>query len=148
VFIHSGQTVQAKAPLGNFRLKYAMGTTWYGEQYLFGPDTNYHKAERILGFSQTAAGYSGHIIQLIRQTSGNLINRFFENDNSPSNWSNTGSQVSRVVDWAYNSLCPAIVAIAVIGGAMRPVCSSWRPPWNTGDSATPVSPSLESASVA
>jgi hypothetical protein len=72
VFIHSGQTVQTKAPLGNFRLKYAMGTTWYGEQHLFGPDTNYHKAERIMGFSQTATGYSGHSIQLIRQVSGNL----------------------------------------------------------------------------
>jgi hypothetical protein len=72
VFIHSGQTIQTKAPLGNFRLKYAMGTTWYGEQHLFGPDTNYHRAEKILEFSQTAAAYSGHIIQLIRQTSGNL----------------------------------------------------------------------------
>lgn len=72
VFIHSGQTVQTQAPLGNFRLKYAMGTTWYGEQHLFGPNTNYHKAEKILGFSQTASGYSGHTIQLIRQVSGNL----------------------------------------------------------------------------
>jgi curved DNA-binding protein CbpA len=72
VFIHSGQTVQTKAPLGNFRLKYAMGSTWYGEQFLFGPETNYHKAERTLGFSQTATGYSGHIIQLIKQVSGNL----------------------------------------------------------------------------
>ncbi|MBF8260063.1 MAG: hypothetical protein HW377_2437, partial [Actinobacteria bacterium] len=41
-------------------------------EYLFGPDTNYHKAERILDFSKTATGYSGHIIQLIRQVSGNL----------------------------------------------------------------------------
>lgn len=72
VFIQSGQTVQTKVPLGSFRLKYAMGTTWYGEQYLFGPDTNYHKAERTLPFAQTATGYSGHIIQLIRQVSGNL----------------------------------------------------------------------------
>jgi len=72
LFIHSGQTIQTKAPLGNFRLKYAMGTTWYGEQHLFGPSTNYHKAEKILGFSETATGYSGHIIQLIRQVSGNL----------------------------------------------------------------------------
>ena len=72
VFIHSGQTIQTKVPIGSYRMKYAMGTTWYGEQHLFGPSTNYHKADRILGFAQTSTGYSGHTIQVIRQVSGNL----------------------------------------------------------------------------
>jgi predicted 3-demethylubiquinone-9 3-methyltransferase (glyoxalase superfamily) len=32
--------------------------------------------------------------------------------------------------------------------AMIIISSSWREPWNTGDLATPASPSLESALVA
>ena len=41
-----------------------------------------------------------------------------------------------------------VIEIAGIRGAMRPVCSSWRPSWNTVDLATPVSSSLESVSAA
>jgi hypothetical protein len=72
MFVHAGQTAQTKIPLGNYRLKYATGTTWFGEQHLFGPGTSYQQADRTLGFVKTPTGYSGHTIQLIRQVNGNL----------------------------------------------------------------------------
>lgn len=72
MFVHAGQTVQTKVPLGNYRLKYAMGTTWFGEQRLFGPGTSYQQADRTLAFVKTPTGYSGHTIQLVRQVNGNL----------------------------------------------------------------------------
>lgn len=72
MFVHAGQTAQTKVPLGNYRLKYAVGTTWFGEQHLFGPRTSYHQADRTLAFVKTPSGYNGHTVQLIRQVNGNL----------------------------------------------------------------------------
>lgn len=39
VYIPSGQTFKAKAPLGTYDLIYASGETWFGEERLFGPST-------------------------------------------------------------------------------------------------------------
>ena len=72
MFVHAGQKAQTKVPLGNYKLKYATGTTWYGEQRLFGASTFYQQADRTLAFVRNPTGYSGHIIQLARQINGNL----------------------------------------------------------------------------
>jgi hypothetical protein len=48
------------------------GTTWFGEQRLFGPGVSYQQADRTLAFVKTPTGYSVHTIQLVRQVNGNL----------------------------------------------------------------------------
>ena len=72
IFVHSGQTADVKLPLGSYEVKYATGEKWYGEKYLFGPDTSYNKADTRLDFTQSGNRFQGHTIKLIPQTGGNL----------------------------------------------------------------------------
>jgi hypothetical protein len=53
VFVRGGETVETRAPLGKFIVKYASGDTWYGYDHLFGPDTTYTKADETFIFSRT-----------------------------------------------------------------------------------------------
>lgn len=39
VFVRSGSTVNVDVALGTYELRYASGETWYGYEYLFGPET-------------------------------------------------------------------------------------------------------------
>jgi hypothetical protein len=75
-FIRGGQTLVAKVPLGKFVLKYATGRAWCGESRLFGPETQFHKADVVLEFERldTDGGYTltGHTIELISKINGNL----------------------------------------------------------------------------
>ncbi|MEI6334649.1 MAG: J domain-containing protein [Methylococcaceae bacterium] len=71
-FIRSGETIDIKIPLGTYEIRYASGTTWYGLDYLFGPDTTYSKADSTFNFSFDGHQYSGYTIELIMQQNGNL----------------------------------------------------------------------------
>lgn len=71
-FIVGGEPIEAKVPLGKYELRYASGTIWYGPASLFGPDTQYHKADRWFSFVKDARGYRGFTVELIRQRDGNL----------------------------------------------------------------------------
>lgn len=71
-FIRSGDTLNITVPAGSYELKYASGRTWYGENHLFGPETNYNKADSIFNFSFDGYQYSGYTIELIMQQNGNL----------------------------------------------------------------------------
>lgn len=71
-FIRPGQTLDALAPLGVYELRYAAGTSWYGETLLFGPETIYSRAETDLNFKKSFDGYSGYTIELYLQPQGNL----------------------------------------------------------------------------
>lgn len=72
IFIHAGQSIETKLPIGTYEVKYASGKTWYGENYLFGPETIYSKADKKFNFIETYEGYSGYTIELILQYDGNL----------------------------------------------------------------------------
>ncbi len=72
IFVWGGQYFETLVPLGRYEMKYASGKTWYGAQHLFGPDTAYSKAETLFYFTQTAHGYNGYTVELIRQAGGNL----------------------------------------------------------------------------
>lgn len=72
VFVRGGQAVNFDVPLGTFELKYAVGTVWYGTEYLFGPDTACSKADTILEFRQTGLEVSGYSVELYLQADGNL----------------------------------------------------------------------------
>lgn len=72
VFIRGGSTVNINVPLGQYRLKYAAGTTWYGYEYYFGPSTVYSKANAILHFYRDGYRVSGYTVTLYQVAGGNL----------------------------------------------------------------------------
>jgi hypothetical protein len=72
IFVRGGDTVQVDVPLGTYVVKYASGDTWYGYDYLFGPDTSYSRAESTFAFSQQGYEVSGYTITLYRVVNGNL----------------------------------------------------------------------------
>lgn len=72
LFVHGGQTLKVNIPLGTYRIKYATGKTWYGEQHMFGPNTRYSEADKTFTFSVNGDQISGYTIELIKQVNGNL----------------------------------------------------------------------------
>jgi len=71
-FIRSGETLDIEVPLGSYEIRYASGKTWYGVEYLFGPDTTYSKADSVFHFTYNGYQYSGYTVELIMQQHGNL----------------------------------------------------------------------------
>ena len=71
-FVYGGQSFETEVPLGTYRVKYATGSTWYGEDHLFGPDTRYSEADKTFEFSVQGNQISGYTVELIRQRGGNL----------------------------------------------------------------------------
>mgnify|MGYP001278725481 CR=1 FL=1 len=76
VFIRPGQSVTIKVPLGSFKLYYASGEKWYGDKFLFGPNTIYSIADDIFTFKRTEDQYyeyfSQWTVELILRQYGNL----------------------------------------------------------------------------
>lgn len=80
MYIVGGEPFETKAPLGAFKIRYVAGHIWYGEEdrRFFGkpPNTIGSKADELFEFSvqqsETETIYSGHTIELILQTNGNL----------------------------------------------------------------------------
>lgn len=71
-FIRAGESVDLQVPLGNYELKYASGKNWYGENFLFGPNTGYHKADTQFNFYDDGSSISGYTVELFQQANGNL----------------------------------------------------------------------------
>ena len=65
-------SLNIKVPTGLYEIKYATGHKWYGENYLFGPETNYSKADSVFNFTYDDYQYSGYTVELIMQQNGNL----------------------------------------------------------------------------
>ncbi len=72
VFIRGGQSVNVKVPLGNYELRYASGTNWYGEEQLFGSGTDFQKTDKVFDFYLNGSQIMGHTVELIKQVNGNL----------------------------------------------------------------------------
>ena len=72
VFIRSGQSVEVEVPLGSYEIRYAAGEKWYGQHHLFGPKTQYGKADRIFEFKEVGGYVHGYTVELIWQSDGNL----------------------------------------------------------------------------
>lgn len=72
IFIRPGQKVTTKVPLGEYRLKYATGTVWHGEEGLFGAETSYHQADKSFSFTRNGEKISGYTVELFLQQHGNL----------------------------------------------------------------------------
>lgn len=71
-FIFGGQRFEIEVPLGTYRVKYATGSTWYGDIHLFGQSTHYSAADKVFEFTAQGNQLSGYTVELIRQRSGNL----------------------------------------------------------------------------
>jgi len=72
VFVQSGTTVNIDVPLGTYEVRYASGETWYGYEYLFGPDTAYSKADKKFTFEVIGNQINGFTITLYKVAHGNL----------------------------------------------------------------------------
>lgn len=71
-FIRSGETLETKLPLGNYKIKYAFGEVWYGKNHLFGENTQFAKANQNFEFNFNGYQYQGHRLELIQRQNGNL----------------------------------------------------------------------------
>lgn len=74
-FVYGGQSFETEVPLGTYRVKYAIGSIWYGEDHLFGPDTHYSETDKTFEFSVQGNQINGYTVELIRQRGGNLHTR-------------------------------------------------------------------------
>lgn len=72
IFVQSGSTVEVKVPLGVYKIRYAVGEKWYGEQDLFGHSTSYSKSEELLDFVDKGYYVQGHSLVLYKVANGNF----------------------------------------------------------------------------
>ena len=72
IFIRAGGTVETTVPLGSYKIKYAVGETWYGETHRFGPATLYSEAEKKFDFQVIGNQSFGYTIELFLHPDGNL----------------------------------------------------------------------------
>lgn len=72
IFLRAGQSAETLVPIGTYRIRYATGETWYGEQFLFGPQTSYSEADRSFPFTEDGNQISGYTVELFLQENGNL----------------------------------------------------------------------------
>lgn len=72
VFVHGGRPLEVDVPVGTYRMLYATGSTWYGPEHYFGPDTAYSKADTIFEFYIQGNYYSGNQVTLYRVRDGNM----------------------------------------------------------------------------
>jgi hypothetical protein len=72
LFIRKGETVTVDVPLGKFQIKSAIGETWYGMRYLFGPNASYSKVDKMFHFRIEGGRYAGYTLELFLQRHGNL----------------------------------------------------------------------------
>jgi hypothetical protein len=55
MFIAGGQEANFWVPVGEYELVYASGENWYGDELLFGPQTQYAKADTVSRFSSAVS---------------------------------------------------------------------------------------------
>ncbi len=72
LFIHGGNSVETRVPVGNYLMQYVAGEKWFGYRYLFGPSSVYSEAEDTLAFTVEGNRLFGNEISLFNVTNGNL----------------------------------------------------------------------------
>ena len=71
-YVRGGTDASVDVPLGTYEIFYATGTTWYGKDHLFGPETRYYKCDEDFTFSKTNTGYTGWDLTLYAVSNGNM----------------------------------------------------------------------------
>ena len=69
LFIHGGDSIQTDLDQGSYIVKYATGENWYGEKEMFGSSGIYQKADTVLEYAESGAGYE---LTLKSVVNGNL----------------------------------------------------------------------------
>lgn len=74
IYVVGGQPFETLVPLGSYKIKYAYGDTWRGEQHLFGPNehTGFSETTWVFNFKISDGYVEGYEIELILQIDGNL----------------------------------------------------------------------------
>ena len=63
-FIRGGATFVEHVPVGKYILKYAVGETWYGTRWLFGPKTVFRKMDQVFEFKIQQNEIAGYRLDL------------------------------------------------------------------------------------
>ena len=69
-FIPSGAKFVEHVPVGKYRVKYAVGQSWYGSRWLFGPKTVFKKMDQVFDFKIQNNQISGYQLDLYLQPMG------------------------------------------------------------------------------
>ena len=72
IFVRAEETSEIKVPIGKYRLKYASGQHWYGEQALFGTNMAAEQAIEPLIFAIENNQIAGHTVQFKAKMGGNM----------------------------------------------------------------------------
>ena len=77
IYVVGGQDLEVFIPPGSYKMKYAYGKIWRGEQYLFGLGglTRAEEALKRFDFLASWGGFNGYTVELIPQIGGNLPTR-------------------------------------------------------------------------
>lgn len=84
MYVHAGDLAEVKVPLGEYDVYYAYGSTWYGEDDLFGPETTYFKCSDTFTFESTSNGIKGWTLSLVPTNNGNIQSHEIDKSNFPS----------------------------------------------------------------
>ena len=82
VYVVGGQDLEVLVPVGSYKMRYAYGKIWRGEQHLFGPGslTRVEEALKSFDFLASVNGINGYTVELIPQIDGNLPTRIIARD--------------------------------------------------------------------
>lgn len=72
IFVRGGDSIKIDVPLGYYKIKYATGKTWFGEEMLFGHNTTYTTSRDILSFKVDGYYVKGHTLTLYKVANGNF----------------------------------------------------------------------------
>jgi hypothetical protein len=71
-FIRPGDSYEVLIPMGDYRIKYARGTTWYGPGAAFGANSKRIMMVGIFSFYNNGTHYMGNSFTLLSQVQGNV----------------------------------------------------------------------------
>jgi hypothetical protein len=71
-FIRPGGSYEILIPVGDYRIKYARGTTWYGPGAAFGANSKRIMMVGIFSFYNNGKNYMGNSFTLLTQVQGNV----------------------------------------------------------------------------
>ena len=66
-YVHGGAFFRLLVPPGTWRVRFAHGHDWQGDDKLFGPDTKWTEVDQPMAFGASVARKHGYIIRLIEE---------------------------------------------------------------------------------
>lgn len=68
----SKKSVETEVPLGEYKIYYACGETWYGTEHKFGANTICYQCDDTFWFTSDEDGYNGWDLTLYKVSGGNM----------------------------------------------------------------------------